>query len=110
MMNIFNSVARKRERGFVVTCETLAREKVDTVEKAEQCRQRLQHNAWLTIAFSIVLGGVLALVLPSVVFPIVVAVSILCLYIITSTYRAKGYVQRYIEDVLCSDKTEQDKE
>ncbi|MGS2717679.1 hypothetical protein ACVBE9_05875 [Eionea flava] len=106
MMNMFNSVARKREKGFLVTRETLVRENVDTVEKAETCQRRLQHNAFFAMCLIIVFGGVLAFVFSSVALPIVVGVSILCLYVITSTYRAKSYVQRYIEEMLDNDKVE----
>ena len=107
MMGGFNSVARKREKGFVVTCETLIREQVDTVDKAEACRQRLQRNACLSVAFVFVVGGVLISFFSSIAAPILTGMLILCLYIITSTYRARGYVQRYINEMVLSSPSEE---
>jgi len=99
-MELFNTLARKREKGFLVTCNTLDREGVDTVEKAEACRQRLHSNAKTYITFIVLVGFSLAMLISSFALPILVGMSILLIYVITSTYRAKQFVSRYIREVL----------
>jgi hypothetical protein len=106
-MELFNTLARKREKGFLVTCNTLNREGVDTVEKAETCRKRLHSNAKTYITFTVLAGLSLAMLVPSFALPILVGMGILLIYIITSTYRAKQFVSRYIREVL---QTEQNTE
>ena len=106
MMELFNTLARKREKGFFVTCNTLKRESVDTVEKAEACRKRLHSNAIIYITFVVLVGLSLAMLISSFTLPILVGMGILLIYIITSTYRAKQFVSRYIREVLLADEQE----
>jgi len=106
MMELFNTLARKREKGFLVTCNTLKRESVDTVEKAEACRKRLHSNAITYITFVVLVGLSLAMLISSFTLPILVGMGILLIYIITSTYRAKQFVSRYIREVLLADEQE----
>lgn len=103
MMQLFNSVARKREKGFLVTCETLKREGVDTVEKAQQCQRRLYNNCRIYVLFVLMVGACLAMLFPHVLLPTITGVVIVCLYIVTSSYRAISYVKRYIRDILQAD-------
>jgi len=106
MMELFNTLARKREKGFIVTYEALTREGVDTVEKANACRQRLYKNGVTYVCFVLLLGLLLAMLLSSFVLPVLVGMMILLLYIITSTYRARQHVQRYIDEILNNDEND----
>jgi len=99
-MKLFNTLERKRQKGFLVVCDTLSREGVDTVGKAEACRQRLHSNAITYVMFVLLLGLSLAMLISAFSFPILVAMAILLIYIVTSTYRAKQFITRYIQDVL----------
>lgn len=99
-MELFNTLARKREKGFLSTTETLMREGVDTVEKAQQCRRRMRSNGMTYVGFVLMVGLSLAMVFSSFALPILVGMGILLLYIITATYRASQFVQRYIDEVL----------
>ncbi|MFT7389490.1 MAG: hypothetical protein ACI8VC_002757 [Candidatus Endobugula sp.] len=103
MMDLFNTLGRKREKGFIVTCEALTREHVDTVEKAEACRRQLHRNGVTYVSFVLLVGLSLAMLLSSFTLPVLVGMTILLLYIITSTYRAKQHVLRYIKDILNRD-------
>lgn len=106
MMELFNTLSRKREKGFLVTCNTLKREGVDTVEKAEACRKRLHSNAITYTSFVVLVGLSLAMLVSSFALPILVGMGILLIYIITSTYRAKQFVSRYIREVLLANEHE----
>jgi hypothetical protein len=99
-MELFNTLGRKRQKGFIVTCDALSREGVDTVEKAEVCRQRLHSNGVTYVSFVLLVGLSLAMLVSSFMLPIVVGMVILLIYIITSTYRAKQFVTRYIQEIL----------
>jgi uncharacterized membrane protein len=99
-MELFNTLGRKRQKGFIVTCDTLSREGVDTVEKAEACRQRLHSNGVTYVSFVLLVGLSLAMLVSSFMLPILVGMVILLIYIITSTYRAKQFVTRYIQEIL----------
>ena len=99
-MELFNTLERKRQKGFIVTCDTLSREGVDTVEKAERCRQRLHSNGVTYVSFVLLVGLSLAMLVSSFMLPILVGMVILLIYIVTSTYRAKQFVSRYIQEIL----------
>ena len=79
---------RKREKGFLVTCNTLKRESVDTVEKAEACRKRLHSNAITYITFVVLVGEIrlasteeIGLVVVVVVVDVVVVVVVVVIVI-----------------------------
>jgi hypothetical protein len=100
MMSLFNTLGRKRERNFHSICRTFEKEGVETVEVAENCRKVMLGNAKVYIIFVLMLGLSLSMLFSSVSFPILVGMGIVLLYILTSVYRARELVARYIEEVL----------
>jgi hypothetical protein len=100
MMSLFNTLGRKRERNFHSICRTFEKEGVETVEAAENCRKVMLSNAKAYLIFVLMLGLSLSMLFSSVSFPILVGMGIVLLYILTSVYRARELVARYIEEVL----------
>lgn len=100
MMELFNTLGRKKEKNFYTVCQTFEREGVNTVEQAEKCRAVMLSNAKTYTLFSLLAGLSLAMIFSSVALPILVGMGILLLYIITSVYRGRELVQRFIDEVL----------
>jgi len=99
-MALFNTLHRKRERNFLSVCKTFEKEGVETIEAAENCRRVMLSNAKIYVIFVLMIGLSLAMIFQTVYLPILVGMGIVLLYIITSVYRARDIVQRYIEEVL----------
>ncbi len=100
IMALFNTLHRKRERNFLSVCKTFEKEGVETIEAAESCRRVMLSNAKIYVIFVTMVGLSLTMIFQSVYLPILVGMGIVLLYIITSVYRARDLVQRYIEEVL----------
>jgi MFS superfamily sulfate permease-like transporter len=100
MMELFNTLNRKREKNFLIICQTFEKEGVTTIEQVEKCRQTILSSAKTYVAFIVLLGLSLAMLFASVALPILVAMGIALLYVITSAYRARELAMRYIDDVL----------
>lgn len=93
-------LSHKQERNFATIRSTLEAQNVDTAEAAEACRQNMLTNAKTYCMFVVLVGVSLAVLLATVAVPILVGTGIIVLFIVTSTYRARQLVSRYIDEVL----------